>query len=209
MVSRLHSRKYGPRPTRQFYKISLAKYLAHLSYDRDRAIYGIYFPKRKVVNVEEELINRPFKYRTVKQMTLKESYKKIDNNIMFYFKIGEARYVNLDTAEIYRTERGRQTTYLLLDGGEVTAYDIQRKEYRHEKDIWMECDDNYFQTYKKTYKTEKRKVQLRRGRNKRWEAKEKIRVEEKRRIRALKREQREEREKGVTNGHNFNTTVQD
>lgn len=209
MVSRLHSRKYGPRPTRQFYKISLAKYLAHLSYDRDRAIYGIYFPKRKAVNVEEELINRPFKYRCGKQMTLKESYKKIDNNIMFYFKIGEARYVNLDTAEIYRTERGRQTTYLLLDGGEVTAYDIQRKEYRHEKDIWMECDDNYFQTYKKTYKTEKRKVQLRRGRNKRWEAKEKIRVEEKRRIRALKREQREEQEKGVTNGYNLNTTVQD
>ena len=46
-----------------------------------------------------------------------------------------------------------------MDGLNVIAYDIQRKEYRSEKDIWMEDDDNFFQTYKSSLKQEQTKLQ--------------------------------------------------
>lgn len=46
-----------------------------------------------------------------------------------------------------------------MDGLNVIAYDIQRKEYRSEKDVWMEDDDNFFQTYKSSLKQEQTKLQ--------------------------------------------------
>lgn len=208
MVARYHSKKYGPKPQRQFFQISKEVYLRRLKKDGDLGAVGIQLPVKKEIDVEKTLIERPFKYSTGIRK-LKELYKLVEDNIIFYFKNKHVRYTNLDSAEMYYNERGRRTTYLLIDSNNIIAYDVFRNEYRNEKDIWLEDDDNYLQTYKATAKVEKRRAALRRCRNRKYEAKEKARLEEYRRVKALKKSAREQLKKGETDGHNSDITVQD
>lgn len=208
MVARYHSKKYGPKPQRQFFQISKEVYLRRLRKDSELRAVGIQIPKTKDIDVEKTLIERPFKYSTGIRY-LKELYRLIDNNIVFYFKNKHVKYTNLDSAEIFYNERGRRTTYLLIDSNNIIAYDIFRTKYRSEKDIWLEDDDNYLQTYKSTAKAEKRRAALKRCRNRKYEAKEQARLEKYRRDRALKKAEREQETKGEADGYNSNIVVQD
>lgn len=208
MVARYHSKKYGPKPQRQFFQISKEVYLRRLKKDSELPAIGIQLPVKKEIDVEKTLIERPFKYsKGIKK--LKELYKLINGNIIFYFKSKYIKYTSLDSAEIYYNERGRRTTYLLIDSNNIIAYDVFRNEYRSEKDIWLEDDDNYLQTYKATAKVEKRRAALRRCRNRKYEAKEQARLEEYRRVKALKKAECEQLKKGETHGHNSDIIVQD
>lgn len=159
MVARYHSKKYGPKPKQEFKQISLKKYLEHLELDSDKATIGITFTKAQAEKAIEIIINRPFAYHKNLRKRLNDVYRLIDRNIIFYLGQNNTKYANLDTSEIYRLERGRRTTYLIMDGLNVIAYDIQRTQYRNEKDIWMEDDDNFFQTYKSSLKQEQSKLQ--------------------------------------------------
>lgn len=159
MVARYHSKKYGPKPKQEFKQISLKKYLEHLEFDSDKATIGITFTKAQAEKAIETIINRPFAYYKKVRKRLQDVYRLIDRNIIFYLGQNNTKYANLDTSEIYRLERGRRTTYLIMDGLNVIAYDVQRTQYRNEKDIWMEDDDNFFQTYKSSLKQEQAKLQ--------------------------------------------------
>lgn len=159
MVARYHSKKYGPKPKQEFKQISLKKYLEHLEHDSDKTTIGITFTKAQAEKAIEIIINRPFLYHKNIKRKLNDVYRLIDSNIIFYLGQNNTKYANLDTSEIYKLERGRRTTYLIMDGLNVIAYDIQRTQYRNEKDIWMEDDDNFFQTYKTSLKQEQSKLQ--------------------------------------------------
>lgn len=162
MVARYHSKKYGPKPKQEFKQISLKKYLEHLELDSDKVTIGITFTKAQAEKAIDIIINRPFAYHKNLRKRLNDVYRLIDRNIIFYLGQNNTKYANLDTSEIYRLERGRRTTYLIMDGLNVIAYDIQRTQYRNEKDIWMEDDDNFFQTYKNSLKQEQAKLQAER-----------------------------------------------
>ena len=159
MVARYHSKKYGPKPKQEFKQISLKKYLEHLELDSDKATNGITFTKAQAEKAIEIIINRPFAYHKNLRKRLHDVYRLIDRNIIFYLGQNNTKYANLDTSEIYKLERGRRPSYLIMDGLNGLAQEFQRKEYRSEKDVWMEDDDNFFQTYKSSLKQEQTKLQ--------------------------------------------------